>query len=409
MRIKKFTAATIKAATETMRQELGDDAIILNTRRVSKGGMLGFLSKDEYEITGAIDEQQPGAFAKELSALRGNRPAGEAADETTFASLQKVAQRFEHRVKETPAARGAADSLQAIAGFQDLKSEVESLRAVVEEVAEHFRYSKMPALPEHLRSAYTTLVSQAVDEQLAADLTQRVYRKLGEDLLSDKQEIERCLVAELAAAITTAPPSTPRKGKVVALIGPTGVGKTTTIAKIAATEKLLHNQNVALISADTYRIGAIEQLRTFAAIANIPMQVVYEPREMRDALAAFKDADVVFVDTVGRSQRMKKEIAELGAFIRAACPHEVHLVLSATANEQTLTEVIANFRSVGPNRMIFSKCDEAVTYGQLVNIAHTSRLPLSYITTGQNVPDDISVASNMQLARMVYAGEFVHA
>lgn len=414
MRIKKFNGATLKEATDSMKDELGGEAIILNTRKVSKGGLLNFLSNEEFEITAAIDEQTiasaPKGFAKQL-ALAGQASQSTASvNDTTFASLQKVAEQFEHRRKEKNTTRNAAQSLNELAGYHDLKSEMESIRSIVKEVATHLKYSNMPSLPEHLKNSYATLLKQDVDEHLAAELTQRVYRKLGDDSLTNKAEVDRCLRAEIASTFKTANSEVEtKKAKIVALVGPTGVGKTTTVAKIAAIHKLVHSHNVALISADTYRIGAIEQLRTFAAIANIPMEVVYEPQEMKGALAKFRNKDVIFIDTVGRSQRIRKEIEELAAFVSAANPQEVHLVLSAATSGRALNDVIANFRTVMPNRILFSKLDEAVTYGQLLNIAHSCMLPISYITTGQNVPEDITVASNMQLADLVYTGEFTNA
>jgi flagellar biosynthesis protein FlhF len=167
--------------------------------------------------------------------------------------------------------------------------------------------------------------------------------------------------------------------------------------------------DVALLSADTYRIGAIEQLRMFAAIANIPMQVVYEAIEMRTALARLGSRDVVFIDTVGRSHRAQKDIKDIAAIIEAANPQEVHLVLSASSDERVMEETVENFKPVGFNRIIFSKLDEAAVFGHLLNVAHQTTLPVSYVTTGQSVPEDIALANNMHLARMVYTGELIHA
>jgi flagellar biosynthesis protein FlhF len=408
MRIKKFTGTTLKAATDVMKNELGGEAIVLSTRKVTKGGLLNFLGKEEYEVTGAIDEQvtKPSrGFAQQLA-----QAGGTMTEDSTLGSLQKVAQQFEHRIKEKPALQSSPQALSNAADMHALKSEVEELKAIVQEVAVHLKHSKMPALPEHLKNAYTRLVEQDVDEGLAADLTQRVYRKLGEDLLSNKARVDAAIVEEISMLLKPMPAELiTRKRKVIALVGPTGVGKTTTIAKLAAIYKLIYKKQVALISADTYRIGAIEQLKTFAAIADIPMEVVYKPTEMKTALAAYKEKDVVFIDTVGRSQRMKKDIAELGKFVSAAQPDEVHLVLSASTGGRALSEIIQNFKCVSPNRLIFSKLDEAVVFGQIANIAHQYGLPISHITTGQSVPDDIKVADNMQVATMVYTGEVVNA
>jgi flagellar biosynthesis protein FlhF len=414
MRIKKFTGATLKEATDLMKSELGAEAIILGTRKVARGGVLNFLGKEEFEITAAIDDQAASparptaAFAGALADAQRATPAAVSA-ESTLASLQQVARHFEERAKKKLASEPA--SALETAPYRELRDEVESLRSIVQEVAVHLKHTRMPALPEHLKNAYLTLVGQGVDEQLAAELTQRVYRSMGEDVLESKHLVEQSLVKEMASMFTTASPSETitRKPKVIALVGPTGVGKTTTIAKLAAIQKLMKGQNVALISADTYRIGAIEQLRMFAAIANIPMQVVYEPSEMRTALARLGERDVVFIDTVGRSQRVAQEITEIGNFVAAANPHEVHLVISASSADQVIKEAVENFRKVGPNRIIFSKLDEAVAYGQLLNVAHLSGLPISYLTTGQNVPDDIALADNMQLAGMVFTGELLHA
>jgi flagellar biosynthesis protein FlhF len=413
MRIKKFTGATLKAATDVMKEELGGDAIVLATRKTTKGGVLHFLGKEEYEVTGAIDEQPmktSRAFANQLALAGGATPQKSENEDTTIGSLQKVAQQFEHRLKDKQALTGGNESLNAAADIHSLKNEVEGLKAIVNEVAIHLKYNKMPALPEHLKNAYTRLIEQDVDEKLAAEVTQKVYRALGEDVLGNKHRVDEAMITEIASLF---PPLTKEpsklKRKVVALVGPTGVGKTTTIAKLAAIHKLMYKQNVALITADTYRIGAIEQLKTFAAIADIPMEVVYAPSEMKRALVAYKGKDTVFIDTVGRSQRMKKDIVELSKFISAAQPDEVHLVLSASTGRRTLSEITENFSSIGPTRLIFSKTDEVGVYGQLANIAHQSRIPISHITTGQSVPDDIKVADNMQLAKMVFTGEAVHA
>lgn len=409
MRIKKFTGATLKQATDTMRETLGSDAIILSTRRVPKGGLLNFLAKDEFEITAAVDEEpvhSGGAFARQLSRAATNASGREA---TTVEGLQQVAATFEQKRRIH---QRAADGLPAPSGgMAELKKEVEGLRSVVQEMATHLKYANMPALPGHLKEAYTTLLANDVDEELAADVTQRVYRRLGDDKFGSKQAVDQGLLQEIASLFPQAP-ARERQGKrtkVIALVGATGVGKTTTIAKLAAIHKLIHKQQVALISADTYRIGAIEQLRTFAAIADIPMNVVYKPAEIKSALADFRTKDVVFIDTVGRSQRVKKEINELARFITASNAHEVHLVLSAAASIRTVNEVITNFKPLAPNRIIFSKLDEAGAYGLMVNTAVRHKLPISFVTTGQNVPDDIREALPSALASLVYRGVLTNA
>ena len=192
-------------------------------------------------------------------------------------------------------------------------------------------------------------------------------------------------------------------------LGPTGVGKTTTIAKLAAKRKLTDGLSVALISADTYRIGAIEQLQTFAAIADIPMEVVYEPTEMEGALQKFKEKDVVYIDTVGRSHYNTKEVAEVAEFVSAARPDEVHLVLSASTQTRALLDSVERFNPAKPNRLLITKTDEVSTFGPLLTLANENPFPLSFLTTGQGVPDDIVPARARDLAAMVYKGVAPHA
>ncbi len=195
-----------------------------------------------------------------------------------------------------------------------------------------------------------------------------------------------------------------RNPYVVTLIGPTGVGKTTTIAKLAATMKLFNNKKVGLISADTYRIAAIEQLQTFANIANIPMDVVYTPEEMQQSLQKFQDRELILIDTVGRSQKNNQQLKDLQLFIDAGEPDEVHLVLSMTSGLRTLLDVVRRFKPLRPNRIIFSKCDESSSPGLLLNVLYKHQIPVSYLTTGQTVPNDIMKAEKDRLARWIYSG-----
>jgi flagellar biosynthesis protein FlhF len=288
---------------------------------------------------------------------------------------------------------------------------MEDLKGTLRVIADHLKYSRMPALPDFLQKAYTRLVQHDLDERLAADVVQAVYGRLAQEQGTTKNTMEKQLISALAGLITApAPPRGRRRNqKVIVLVGPTGVGKTTTIAKLAAINKLMHGHDVGLISADTYRIGAIEQLRTFAGIADIPMQVVYKPSEMGAAVRKFRPKDMIFVDTVGRSQRSKKELADLGRFVTAADPDEVHLVLSASTGARTARDILDQFKSVKPDRLIFSKLDEAASYGPILSLLHTHHLPVSYVTTGQTVPDDIRTMDPMQLASLVYTGELAHA
>jgi len=420
MRIKKFVGATMKEATEQMKQELGPEAIILNTKKLSNGKHFNFLGKEMLEVTAAIDDQpvqrpvpapigRDEAGFNQLLQRAASASVRETADGDTFEGLKNVAEHFEKRAAKTEERKTFLPAERT--EIHELKAEMEEMKSTLESIAEHFKYSKMPALPQYLQQAYRTLVQNDVDEQLAADLVQVVYGKLDTPQRDNKQAVEKSLLAEIAGLLTTAQPpkEKSKRPRVIALVGPTGVGKTTTIAKLAAIGKLVQHLSIGLISADTYRIGAIEQLRTFASIADIPMEVVYKPNEMSAALKKFHAKDVVFVDTVGRNQRMKPELNELKRLMQALDPDEIHLVLSAPTNKRTIFEVVERFGVLRPNRIILSKVDEAVALGNMLNITLHTHLPISFITTGQGVPDDIMLADSEKLARMIYPGIIAHA
>jgi flagellar biosynthesis protein FlhF len=186
--------------------------------------------------------------------------------------------------------------------------------------------------------------------------------------------------------------------RVVALVGPTGVGKTTTIAKLAANYRLREKRRVGLITVDTYRVAAVEQLRTYADIIDLPMEVVATPREMREAVARMSHLDLVLMDTAGRSPRDEVKIQELKSMLAEAKPDDVHLVLSSTAGAKSLTAAAERFADVGTTALLLTKIDEATSLGHLVTLLRACRLPVSYLTDGQNVPDDIQTADRRRLA-----------
>ena len=190
----------------------------------------------------------------------------------------------------------------------------------------------------------------------------------------------------------------------IALIGPTGVGKTTTVAKLAASYKLRHGRRVGLITSDTYRIAAVDQLRMYADIIGVPLKVATTPDDMVTAVEAFRDYDVILIDSAGRSQRDRQRISELAALMDAARPHETHLVLAGNGNENVLIEAVESFGAANPNRVIFTKLDEAVNFGVLLNVARRVPLKLSYVTTGQEVPDHIEAGRPDRIARLILEG-----
>jgi len=251
------------------------------------------------------------------------------------------------------------------------------------------------------------LTESGVTPELAEDLIGKVRDELTPADLTDELVVGPCLLRHISDSLRVVG-SLPRLGRqpdgrplVLALVGPTGVGKTTTIAKLAATFKLRHSRKVGLVTADTYRIAAVEQLRTYAEIIGLPLKVVNSPAEVASAVDSLNDCDVVLLDTAGRSQNDKNRLTELSEVVSAASPHEIHLVLSSTVAEGVMKRTVDRFSALKPSRLIFTKLDEAVAFGSLFNVAVGTKLPVSFVTTGQEVPDQFELADASRLARLV--------
>jgi flagellar biosynthesis protein FlhF len=201
-------------------------------------------------------------------------------------------------------------------------------------------------------------------------------------------------------------------GSVIALVGPTGVGKTTTLAKLAAHHRVAAGRSVAIVSIDTYRIAAVEQLKRYADIIGVPCEVALTPADLGRALERYRDADFIFLDTTGRSPRDGLGIGEIRSFLSVARrellsavrPMETHLVLSVTAKGDDLLETARRFAPLEPDRLTFTKIDETQSYGHLLNVSVLTDLPVAYLTTGQEVPDDIEEAGPERIAQLVVFG-----
>lgn len=403
MRIKKFIGSTAKEAADKMRQEFGEDAVILNTRRVSKGGVLDAGGEEYVEVTAAFDEApikiQPRRVPKP-------QPATTPAGEDVLGSLRQLASKFEEKRRTDPGQKLTPPTVaQAVSTAENdaLKQELSEVKSALGEIAQHIKHTKMPVLSESLKNVYMSLLESEVEEDIALEIVQACNHKLSGPEIDNQFAVDGYMFNSIARRFMEAPVRRlGRKGYVIALVGPTGVGKTTTVAKLASIGKLVRGENVALITADTYRIGAIDQLKAFADIASIPLSVVYTPDEMIAAIRKYSNYDTIYIDTVGRSQRSADKIMELGRFIDAADPNEVHLVLSANFSLNTVRDIYKKFKSLKPNRLLITKTDEAVSLGMLLSLARDSRLPFSFVTNGQSVPDDIEPASSDKLAKMIY-------
>jgi flagellar biosynthesis protein FlhF len=375
MRSKTYRANTMQEALTRVRRDLGGDAVILAAREVRRRRLFGVGARALVEVT-ATDTMPPEVMV-----------AGRPEVKTTSASA--------------PASLSSA--LQSRFGEQ-----LSRLHAMVETLSRQGRIDHLlPDIPAAVVPTYSQLIEADVPEVLTRRLVRHVAETLEPDQFDHPESIRNALCEAVEQCIPVAPPIQAIAGtrRVVALVGPTGVGKTTTVAKLAANFKLAHGARVGLVTVDTYRIAAVEQLKTYAEIIDLPLAVVNDPVEMPRALDEMGAVDLVFIDTAGRSPRDEVKIRELAEFLLRARPDEVHLVLSAVAGQRSLRAAVERFAMVQVDRLILTKLDEADSLGGLLSVLGLSNRPVSYLTTGQAVPDDIEPANPKRLARLILKQE----
>ena len=280
--------------------------------------------------------------------------------------------------------------------IRDLQNQLEEMKAMLMEM------SRNKGAGDAVPTLQNAMQSQEVTEKIIQDMIAKLN---GTEILAPSSSVKAANALEkyIRKAIRVANGITlySNKPKVVALIGPTGVGKTTTLAKIAAKFVLEQGARVALITADTYRISAVEQLKTYSDILGLPLEIVYNPEALRKAIEKHKDKQLILIDTAGRSQYNEYQMKELSGLLSIDADIEKHLVMSATTKTSDGVELLENFSICQPDRVIFTKVDETGTHGIILNILHRRKVALSYITNGQSVPDDIEPASVERLAELL--------
>jgi flagellar biosynthetic protein FlhF len=365
MRVKRYVADSMQEAISRVKADFGKDAVILHTKRLRRGGLFGLLGRTKVEVIAAAE-------GKRSRSEQESRPAASGAN--LHAQLDNAATRE----------------------LLEVRRELQEIRKVLER-AEDRSAQDEPAI-QHLRER---LLEQDVHPDLVRELL-AVLRAKAEDGEMEEAWLERAARAEIARGIASADPWQSVEGtKVQCLVGPTGVGKTTTIAKLAANYSLLAGKRVALITVDTYRIAAVDQLKTYAEIIGVPLDVAFTPQELKDAIEHRSEYDLILVDTAGRSQKHKMQMQELRAFMDVIPDAQIHLVLSATTRLKDMLDVIERFGQLAIDYLIITKLDETSTFGALYNACRLTGKPLSYVTNGQTVPDDIEVADGDRIADMI--------
>ncbi len=445
MQIKVFKAGSMKDALAAMKAELGPNAVILHSKKYRESGLLGFRSKEVVEITAAIDEEttasesapkpasapppppkqniSPTMANALLSRYKGSTPA----PKTPQTSAPKSQSNFKNvfdSVKETAPVEIESQSDAEILNSQDEPKKPappkvepaepkksESLRMPTED--ESPEQAKIRRLEGELAQMKAMLAEVLGKESAKGGISlhealkmQEVSEEILTEMASTAGAGDTLVDCQSSAAKWTLSTyinehlkfsdgiKLNRHGvRIVALLGTTGVGKTTTLAKIAARFVLDNNSSLALITADTYRISAVEQLKTYSDILGLPLEVVYTPQELSTAIEQHKNKDLILIDTAGRSQHNDFQMKELVDFLTVNPRIEKHLVLSSTTKLTDAQEILKRFSAAAPEKIIVTKIDETGSLGMVLNLLRNENLSMSYVTTGQSVPDDIEVAS----------------
>ena len=426
MIIKKFQGKTEAEAVENAKKELGENVVVMNVRSVKRKGFFSFFLPQLTEITVAKEEEtERTALVKkeplipkplvdaitkgetaDLSAIRDKLPP--VRENTGLERLAKTsniraAEKPELREEEWKDASAIEEKLDSL--HELLEQQLQKPEEVKNDSAEEEKESEL----EHfMKLLYNTMLENEVNEQYANQIIDEIEKISKQNLPFDYTlaNIYQKMILKFGKPVEISPA---QKGpKVVFFVGPTGVGKTTTIAKIASKFSLEKKKKVVLVTADTYRIAAAEQLRTYADIMEVPFRVIYSVDEMQQVLQDFKDYDYIMVDTAGHSHQNIEQKENINQFIHSlddVAEKEVFLVLSATTKYKDLVNIVDAYMTMTDFALIFTKLDETESLGNLLNIKLRTDAPLSYVTYGQNVPDDIENFNPQKTVKQLLGGK----
>lgn len=432
----------MKEAMALVKDELGIDAVILHTKKYKKGGFLGYKSKEYVEVTAAVEDQpkrprmpklpdlsaaitavpvvpknvvaQYKTAGTEAAVTQAKQPEMQTAGlqeavkpETAFKPMEPA--RMQPVTESAPVSRVVKPMEQGIPAFEPLKDEQQGkIERLEDELAKMktmlVQVMNQEHVPEETVSLQEAMKLQEVDEAVRRDM---ILRMPAEAVIADKnsEEAQKALKSYIFQNMHIADglelKADSRRAKVAALIGATGVGKTTTLAKIAARLVLEQGISAALITADTYRISAVEQLKTYSDIIGLPLEIVYSPEELKKAIRKYRDKQLILIDTAGRSQHNERQMQELKDFLAVDESIEKYLVMSATTKSRDAKEILEKFSVCNPDKIVFTKTDETSSLGIILNLLYQQKIAAAYLTNGQSVPDDIVSAKADKIAELL--------
>lgn len=412
MIIKKFIAKTEKEAIENARKELGEGVVVMNVKPVKSKGLFAFLKSPMTEVTVALEEESEKLTAA-VSAINSVIASSQAKEE----EAAKGAPIKDTPVIETPEKRDTGSTVkEKRENNSAIEEKLDSLQSLLEQQLQKPEEEKEEAEPEKeetetdkfMRLLHDTMLENEVDEKYAKEIIEEIELINKPNIPFDYAlaNIYQKMILKFGKPSGIEPAGSGIK--LVFFIGPTGVGKTTTIAKIASKFRVDEKKKVALLTADTYRIAAAEQLRTYANILEVPFRVIYTVEEINKALEDFRDYDYIMIDTAGHSHQNTTQKDNMRNIIHSVddrVESEVHLVLSATTKYKDLISIADSYKEMADYKLIFTKLDETTTLGNLLNLRLYTGASLSYVTYGQNVPDDIEDFNPQKTVKRLLGGK----
>ena len=412
MIIKKFTGKTEAEATEAAKKELGSTLVIMNVREVKRKGLFAFLLPKQIEVTAALEEEAPArpqygsilrtAADKEIRTEQQNLLAKNSTEniEKKLDSLQTL---LESQLNNRQSEKEESAKTQDVPDAEEKENKPQDMAA-----AEKKEEEKNPEQDKFIRLLYNKMLDNEMDEKYVNSILEDASKTKKADLPFDYllANIYQKMVLKFGKSEGITPSE---KGpRIVLFIGPTGVGKTTTIAKLAGRYCVEEKKKVALLTADTYRIAAAEQLRTYANILETPFRIIYTPEELQAAVEDYWDCDYIFIDTAGRSHQntdQLEKMKEMVAALKRPESYQVFLVLSATTKYRDLQKIADCYGKIADFELIFTKLDETEAVGNLLNMKLYTGAPVAYVTCGQNVPDDMEVFNPQKTVKQILGGK----
>lgn len=426
MTIKKFQGRTEEEATLKAKQELGAGTVIMNVKEVKPKGFFKAFKNSTYEVTAAIEENEKTATLKTQEMPKVGK-IDVSANETIRIPMPEPVKKEEPResLNETSQTvenmwasleeKMKNETKKEVAAENNLEEKLENLQNLLEKklAPEEKKEEELPEEPEDegfkfMKMIYSILLENEVDEKYVNQIMDEVetVRKNGSSVDHMLSSIYQKMILKFGQPQPIE--LTENTPKLVFFVGPTGVGKTTTIAKIASRFKVEKGKKVALLTADTYRIAAADQLRTYANILDTPIKVIYSPEELNDTIKEWKDYDLVLIDTAGlshKNEEQREDIKNLITGVSEEYEKEICLVLSATTKYRDLKDIVDVYKEEFKFKLIFTKLDETSCYGNILNMKLYTGADLSYITYGQNVPEDIEVFNMQKIVKILLGGK----